>query len=103
LVELRKPVALIATPGVPVNPVLLVKSAWRDAKLTEARLDFVEALCRDVPGFAGFPDVPGVTELKETPGWLRVVVLPRNGDADVENDAVPKFERGGEVAENVVV
>ena len=87
-VGLRMPVALITAPGTPVKDpgrsrTLLVKSAWRDAKLTAATpVVSVEALCRNVP------------ELKETPtagsgrcrSWARAV------DADVENVAVPKLE-----------
>src|SRR5271157_3925280 len=105
--EPRLPVALIATPGAPVkdvggNTLLgLVKSAWRDAKLTEATPDCVEALCRNVPGVAGIPDIAGVPELKETPCWFALVpLLARAVDADVENAAVPKFEGGGRFAVN---
>jgi len=96
-------VALIATPGAPVkdvggNTLLgLVKSAWRDAKLTEATPDVggVDggALCRNVPGIAGIPGVASVAELKETPCWFVLVpLLLRAVDADVENVAMPKLE-----------
>ena len=44
-----------AVKDVAPNPLLLVKPAWRDAKLTEATPDCVEALCRNVPGIVGKP------------------------------------------------